>query len=224
MNAGFGKLIDYFGFQEATHGALRLISSDGGHRRERPKAWNGNTLGGFEDGGTIIAPVCSYVVTKDLTLTAKLGNAWAATESAGKMTSSGYFLTSVYVATAVGAFPVVTLTAEANEGADAINTWDISIPIKARAKAQNLLNVYTGANKLNAFKLTAAADAVVLWEDNMPSASDIVHGMMVADISTLSTSGSSAESVANGWTVVEFPPQGVHDYYLSQNIKAERVL
>lgn len=224
MNPGFGKLFDYFGFEEATHGALRLLSCNGNERRERPKGWNGKTLGGFENGGTIISPTCTYTVAKDITLEATLGKSWAAVSSGGIMTKSGYFLTSVVIDTKVAEFPTVTLVAEANEGADAINLWDISIPIKARAKAQNLLGAYTGGGNLNSFMLTAKAEPVVPYENNMPCASDIVHGMMIANVGLLSPSGAVSRTFASGWTMLDFPTQGQHDSYYPYNIIAERTL
>ena len=114
------------------------------------------------------------------------------------MTRSGYMLTGIEVETRERDFPTVTLTGTANEGAPAINTWSVSVSIAARARAQNLMGAISYGGTLRSVRLVASADPVVPYEDNMPCASDIVHGAVNVSGVCAALSGESAPAPASG--------------------------
>ena len=96
------------------------------------------------------------------------------------------------------AFPTVTVSAVANEGEAAINSFAVQdgIPVQARARAQNLLDMVSGGGELQTLSLTLTCDPVVLQENMRPCASDIVNGRIDVEAETLSTSPTDGEPTA----------------------------
>jgi hypothetical protein len=98
----------------------------------------------------------------------------------------------------------VTVESTANEGADAINLFAVSIPIAANAHAQNLLSAIGGSGELQVCTARASCDPVVCAENNMPCASDVVRGKIdvTGDIIMLDA---SAPTAGTGFTLVGDP-------------------
>ena len=197
----FGGVTDYFGLASSR---LVPVSSDSGDSRRRVAVRH---YGRFE-GGDQNAPVAwrnptvTYMVVGDMTLDVALGTAFHAQSGV-----TGYMITSVQIATALGAFPMVTVKAVANEGVAAINVFRApngnayGIPILARAWPQNLLGAVSGGGDLQSFTLTLACDPVVLAENMRPCASDVVSGRLEVEAETRATPLSfNAPSAANGFT------------------------
>lgn len=209
-NAGFGRLIDYFGLESQ---ALKLIASDNGKSRRVVRTSHTGPFDADAAGNAFLNPVCTYMVIGDTTVDVTLGTAWAA----------GYFITELAVLTELGKFPLVTVSATANEGADAINKWRVQVPLLARARAQNLLSAISTSSSLHAVRLVATCDPVVLWENLAPSASDITHGKMVVD-ATVASGGVVDGTAASGWTDVGLPLVCGGTDYNSLKIRVERRL
>lgn len=209
-NAGFGRLVDYFGLESQ---ALKLVASENGASRRVVRTSHTGKFDADESGDTFLNPVCTYMVVGDTTVDVTLGTAWAA----------GYFVTELAVLTEIGKFPLVTVSATANEGADAINKWRVQVPIIARARAQNLLSAISTSSSLRSVRLVATCDPVVLWEDLAPSASDITHGKVVVD-ATVVSGGVVDGTAASGWTDVGLPLVCGGTDYNSMRIRVERRL
>lgn len=191
--------IDYFGLRS---NVLTPIASDSGDNRQRICV---SHTGKFEKGvdnvsGTWRNPRVTYIVRQSGTVSVTLGKAYAAKRSGNTGTVSGYMITSITVETRVGQFPTVTVEAVANEGANAINTWPVSIAVIARSKAQNLLNGVSGGGMLNACTVVACCDPVVIEEDLMPCASDVVHGRIELSATTIATAKEGEPTAAGGFT------------------------
>lgn len=209
-NAGFGRLVDYFGLESQ---ALKLIASDNGKSRRVVRTSHTGPFDADEAGNAFLNPVCTYMVVGNTTVDVTLGKAWTA----------GYFITELAVLTELGKFPLVTVSATANEGADAINMWRVQVPLLARARAQNLLSAISTSSSLHAVRLVATCDPVVLWENLAPSASDITHGKMVVD-ATVASGGVVDGTAASGWTDVGLPLVCGGTDYNSLKIRVERRL
>ncbi len=210
-NTGFNSKVDYFGKASQY---LRLISSQNGARSRLTETSHTGGIDASDLGALLLNPVCTYAVVQDTTLTFTLGKAWAA----------GYMLTQVDIQTRVGQFPIVTFTGTENEGVDAINTWSVSVALKARSKAQNLLSALTDGTRLNAFNLSAKCDPVVLYEDNAPCASDVVHGKLFLNATLISSTSSPSVVVNSPWAVTGREVEGIDAYYNQLTINAERSL
>lgn len=226
----YGDVLDYFNFSSD---ALIPIESDNGDNKKRVCVtnanWNGMTQtdgagkyssGVNETGGIWRNPTVTYVVVKDTTLDVTLGKAFPKTGT----TISGYMITSVAVHTAVGQFPRVTISATANEGADAINTFRVQVSIAARSKAQNLQSAISGGGHLQELTLAATAEPVVCEENLMPSASDIVNGRIEVNALTVSAANQSAPTAGTGFTSVGEPQKTTESSYLSYQITVQKEL
>ena len=217
----FGDVVDYFGL--ASDALVPFESSDGSARPHVATRHYGKSAGASQTGPTWRNPTVKYMVVGDTTLTVNLGKSfekktgtiygpyfsyasskWEFGNHSG-MTESGYMITSVIVETAIAAFPIVTISATANEGADAINAFSVSIPILARARAQNLLGAVSGGGELQSLSILATCDPVVLQEDLAPCASDVVDGRMEVHAETLALNFETAPDAANGFTRTGVP-------------------
>lgn len=201
----FGGAVDYFGLASS---ALVPFESDDGITRPRVVTRHyGKGQGGDETGPVWMNPTTKYMVVANTTFATSLGKAFAAVYSGGTMTRTGYMITSVTIETSIGQFPVVTVSAVANEGADAINTFAISIPILGRARPQNLLNAFSGGGELQAYTLAAMCEPVVMQLALAPCASDAVNGRLEAHGETLAVYGESVPACtsAGGFTEVGTP-------------------
>ena len=234
----FGNVTDWFNLGGD---ALVPISSESGDNKQRVcvtnAIWNasGQTAAGkftrnysvpaddpTETSGVWRNPSVTYMVVRDTTISTLLGKAFPATRSGSTMTVSGYMITSVRVSTSIGAFPSVTVSATANEGADAINLFAVSVPVLARARAQNLLGAFSGGGLMQNCDLVASCAAVVCAENNMPCASDVVQGRLTASATMYAADGEDAPTAANQFTSVGEPKScGDTDYQL-WSITAEK--
>lgn len=225
----FGGVKDWFGLASAN---LIPISSDSGDNRQRICCANATSLSGggagrysagvSETSGIWRNPSVTYRVVGDCTIETQLGKAFAATKSGGVMTISGYMITAVKVSAAIGKFPTVTVQATANEGANAINLFAVSIPVTARARAQYLMGAVEGGGNLQTCEVEAKCEPVVVAENNMPCASDVVHGRYTARAETLTPTNGAAPTAANGFTAVGEPQANGDTEYPGWSITAEK--
>ena len=228
----FGDVTDYFGFASAN---LIPISSDSGDGKRRTCAanatWSGTTQNGGagryssgvnDIGGIWRNPTVTYRVVGDVTFSTQLGKADSATKSGSTMTISGWMITSVRVQTAVGKFPTITVSAVANEGANAINLFNVSVSVVARARAQYLMSAVSGGGNLQTCDIEASCTPVVCAENNMPCASDVVGGKYVARATTYAPGGDAAPTAGNGFTSVGEPKACGDKDYPMWSITAEK--
>lgn len=228
----FGDVTDYFGFASAN---LVPISSDSGDGKRRTCAanatWSGTTQSGGagryssgvnDIGGIWRNPTVTYRVVGDVTFSTQLGKAYSATKSGSTMTISGWMITSVRVQTAVGKFPTITVSAVANEGANAINLFSVSVSVVARARAQYLMSAVSGGGNLQTCDIEASCTPVVCAENNMPCASDVVGGKYVARATTYAPGGDAAPTAGNGFTSVGEPKACGDKDYPMWSITAEK--
>ena len=234
----FGGVADYFGLASD---ALIPIASTTGDTRHRVAVSHGGKYESDvnEIGGIWRNPSVTYVVKANTTVAVQLGKAWAATftgsGSKRKMTVSGYMTTTVEIVTEIGKFPTVTVSAVANEGANAVNNFtenkdkfNVSVPVVARSKAQNLLNAISGGGYLQSCRLVAACDPVVCEENLMPCASDIVNGRYELSAETLAPNGEAAPTMTaasgtnGGFALIDDPRQGRDCDFIRYTIEARK--
>ena len=204
-----GVVIDYF---KLSSDSLVPIASTSGDTRHRVAVSHG---GKYESGVNEVGkvwrnPSVTYVVKENTTVSVQLGKAFPPLNAAGEVVAvgastiavSGYMITTVEIVTEVGKFPTVTVSAVANEGANAINNFtenkdkfNVSVPVVARSKAQNLLGAISGGGHLQSCRLVAACDPVVCEENLMPCASDIVNGRYELSAETLAPNGEDAPTM-----------------------------
>lgn len=229
-----GGAIDYFNLSSD---ALVPIAATTGDTRHRVAVSHGGKYeSGVNDiGGIWRNPSVTYAVVKDTTVAVQLGKGFAARESGSTMTVSGYMITTVEINTEVGKFPTVTVSAVANEGANAINNFtvnankfNVSVPVVARSKAQNLLGAISGGGYLQSCRLVAACDPVVCEENLMPCASDIVNGRYELSAETLAPNGEAAPTMTaasgtnGGFALIDDPRQGRDCDFVRYTIQARR--
>lgn len=224
----FGKVVDYFSLGGAS---LVPISSSSGDGKKRTCACNATWSGGSQNGGAgryssgvndiggvWRNPTVTYQVVGNTTISLNLGKAYA-----GSGTSlSGYMITSVRVRTQVGKFPTVTVSAVANEGADAINKFAVSIYVQARARAQNLLSAISGGGNLQSCEAAATCTPVVCAENNMPCASDVVQGKYTVKGTTYAPGNESAPTAGTGFTSIGEPKSNGDKEYPMWEITVEK--
>jgi hypothetical protein len=231
----FGDLTDWFGLASST---LIPISSDAGDNRQRivTRHYGRYKYGAYQGAdatsGIWRNPTVRYMVVGDMTLSLFLGDAFAATTSGGGMTITGYMIASVSIDTRSGQFPIVTVQGTANEGADAINLFTVKVPILARARAQNLLGAISGGGDLQACSLVATCDPVVLAENMMPCASDVVGGRFELNAETLAPNREAAPTMAaastsdninyGGFTLIDSPAIGEGANYRRYSVTARK--
>jgi hypothetical protein len=212
----FGSVFDYFGYASADLVPIASASGDTYHRvtaHHYGKAASGVN----ERGGIWRNPSVTYLVKRNTTVSAVLGRAFAGTSG-----RSGYMITAVAVETVVGQFPTVTIAATANEGRDAINKFSVSIPVVARSKAQNLLDAISGGGILQRLTMSANCDAVVLEENLMPCASDIVNGRFEVSAETIAPNSDAPPAAANGFTTTDVPESMRDGDYMRYSLTARK--
>lgn len=228
----FGGVTDYFGLASS---ALVPVSSTTGDTRHRVAVSHSGKYesGVNEIGGIWRNPSVTYVVKANTTVIVQLGKAWAATftgsGSSRKMTVSGYMITTVEIVTEVGKFPTVTVSAVANEGANAVNNFtenknkfNVSVPVVARSKAQNLLGAISGGGYLQRCSLVATCDPVVCEENLMPCASDIVNGRYELSAETLAANAEAAPTMNGVFALIDDPRQTRESDYIRYTIEARK--
>ena len=228
----FGGVTDYFGLASS---ALVPVSSTTGDTRHRVAVSHSGKYesGVNEIGGIWRNPSVTYVVKANTTVIVQLGKAWAATftgsGSSRKMTVSGYMITTVEIVTEFGKFPTVTVSAVANEGANAVNNFtenknkfNVSVPVVARSKAQNLLGAISGGGYLQRCSLVATCDPVVCEENLMPFASDIVNGRYELSAETLAANAEAAPTMNGVFALIDDPRQTRESDYIRYTIEARK--
>ncbi len=245
MTNMFSEITDWFALGS---NALVPIASTAGDTRHRVAASHG---GKYESGVNAAGPIwrnpsVSYVVKADVTIAIKLGLGFPATYSDPgsrlHMAISGYMIASVEIITEIGRHPVVIVSAVANEGnrltgegANAVNNFavnankfNVSVPVVARSKAQNLLGAISGGGHLQSCRLVAACDPVVCEENLMPCASDIVNGRYELSAETLAPNGEAAPTMTaasgtnGGFALIDDPKQDRDRDYTRYSISARR--
>lgn len=237
-----GGCVDYFGLASD---ALIPISSTNGDTRHRVAVSHG---GKYESGVNEVGkvwrnPSVTYVVKANTTVAVQLGKAWKPRNADGqevavgasKIAVSGFMITTVEIVTEVGKFPTVTVSAVANEGANAVNNFienknkfNVSVPVVARSKAQNLLNAISGGGHLQSCRLVAACDPVVCEENLMPCASDIVNGRYELSAETLAPNEEAAPTMTaasgtnGGFALIDDPRQGRDCDFMRYTIQARK--
>ena len=218
----FGNLTDWFGLETAD-GPLMLVGSNSGDSRSVVETAGtsgsgsnvksghlaiqtaNSSIGGFERGGILLNPVCTYRIRKPGTVTINLGKAYGqATVSGTGSTSnpyridvSGYMLVSGEYATAADGEPLLVVRGTANEGftrnssgrpsaalTDAINRWSVTLDVNPDHIAQDPLSAVSSGGELTECKTLITCDPVVPMENGMPCASDVVHGKVVVTATT----------------------------------------
>lgn len=237
-----GGCIDWFGLSSS---ALVPIASTTGDTRHRVAVSHG---GKYESGVNEVGkvwrnPSVTYAVKANTTVAVQLGKAWRPRNAAGQEVAvgastiavSGFMITTVEIVTEVGKFPTVTVSAVANEGANAVNNFtvnankfNVSVPVVARSKAQNLLNAISGGGHLQSCRLVAACDPVVCEENLMPCASDIVNGRYELSAETLAPNGEAAPTMTaasganGGFALIDDPRQGRDCDFMRYTIEARK--
>ena len=237
-----GGCIDWFGLSSS---ALVPIASTTGDTRHRVAVSHG---GKYESGVNEVGkvwrnPSVTYVVKANTTVAVQLGKAWKPRNAAGQEVAvgastiavSGFMITTVEIVTEVGKFPTVTVSAVANEGANAVNNFtanankfNVSVPVVARSKAQNLLNAISGGGHLQSCRLVAACDPVVCEENLMPCAPDIVNGRYELSAETLAPNGEAAPTMTaasgtnGGFALIDDPQQGRDCDFIRYMIEARK--
>lgn len=237
-----GGCIDWFGLSSS---ALVPIASTTGDTRHRVAVSHG---GKYESGVNEVGkvwrnPSVTYAVKSNTTVAVQLGKAWKPRNASGQEVAvgastiavSGFMITTVEIVTEVGKFPTVTVSAVANEGANAVNNFtvnankfNVSVPVVARSKAQNLLNAISGGGHLQSCRLVAACDPVVCEENLMPCASDIVNGRYELSAETLAPNGEAAPTMTaasgtnGGFALIDDPQQGRDCDFVRYTIQARR--
>ena len=230
----FGTVVDFFGLAS---NALVPIASTTGDTRHRVTAAHGGKYesGVNQVGGIWRNPSVTYVVKANTTVSVQLGKGFAAQRSGSTMTVSGFMITTVEINTEVGKFPTVTVSAVANEGANAVNNFtenknkfNVSVPVVARSKAQNLLGAISGGGHLQRCVLVATCDPVVCEENLMPCASDIVNGRYELAAETLAAENNAAPTMASasgsngGFALIDDPKQTSESDFVRYTIQARR--
>ena len=229
---GFGYVNDFFNLANASLVPISSSSGDGKKRTCAANAnWGGSTQNGGagrysngvnDIGGVWRNPTVTYLVVGNTTISLNLGKAFAATKLGSIMTVSGYMITSVRVRTLVGKFPTVTVSAVANEGADAINLFAVNIPVQARARAQNLLSAISGGGNLQSCEVAATCTPVVCAENNMPCASDVVQGKYTVKGTTYAPNNENAPMAGTGFTSIGEPKSNGDKEYPMWEITVEK--
>lgn len=200
-----GGVTDYFGFADAALVPIRATNGDDKKRICVSHTGKYESTGNA-DSGIWRNPSVTYRLIADRTFTIVFGRAYGRSGSS----VSGYMITDVEVRTLVGEFPLVTISAVANEGVNAINDFSLTLTLRAVAHAQNLQGAISGGGELQSCTLRAHCDPVVIEENMMPVASDVVRGVIEVQGETIASGGQNAPTAANGF-VIRGVPKGESD-------------
>jgi hypothetical protein len=221
---------DFFGL--ASSALVPIASTNGDEYHRATAAHNGKYENGVNQiSGVWRNPSVTYVVKANTTVSVQLGKAFAAQKSGSTMTRSGYMITTVEIVTEIGKFPTVTVSAVANEGANAVNNFtvnankfNVSVAVVARSKAQNLLNAISGGGYLQRVTLRGTCDPVVCEENLMPCASDIVNGRYELAAETVAPNGEAAPTMASaaGFAMVGVPKVGADSNFVRYSIDGRK--
>lgn len=196
-----GKLTDWFGL-ETSNGPLMLVASNSGAKRTVIETSHTGALaiqtgnssaGAFERGGILLNPTCTYRIRKSGSVLIRLGCSWKRLVAS----ESGYMLVSAEYATAADGEPVLVVRGAANEGAPAINSWSAYLHVNPDHIAQDPMGAVSGGGELTECKTLITCDPVVLMDNGMPCASDIVHGKVVVTATTNAYLGENAPTASS---------------------------
>lgn len=217
----FGNVEDYFGLSSI---AMVAVESSSGDMWQHVSVTQSGKASNNQSGSQTSAkqwrnPSVTYKVMRPTTINVTLGKAFG-----GSSGSTGYMITGVEVRTAAGQLPTITVTGTANEGVDAINLFPVSISISPRSKAQNLMGAVSGGGNLVSLSLRASCDPVVVVEDLLPVASDVVHGVVEVSAETVATGGESAPGAGSGFTLTALPVSKGEASYVRHQVTVRKEL
>lgn len=225
------SVVDFFNL--GSDALIPIASEDGSNVRRVVTRSYGKTGGMSSDmsasqqsGKKWLYPSVRYMVVGNCMLSFTLGKGYRAPDAY----HTGYMLTQATVETRDGEFPIVTLGGTANEGtassaADAVNTFPVSVPVAARARAQNLMAAATGdVGAMHSAVLSASCDPVVLAEDMIPCASDVCGGKVGVSFEILVDAGAPAPDAADGFSINQRAVSSVPPNYALYRLDVERSL
>lgn len=233
----FGDVVDYFNLDDGT--TLRAIESSSNEGLPRVDGVaNGKFASSAMAAAALMNPSVSYAFVSQYTREFWIwdgaghpvwigGLAGIILGQAFGSGGRGYMITSVTFTTAAGQRPQMTVTATANEGADAINRWPISIDVSPRSVAQNLMGAFSipSGSYLNSLTLTAACDPVVVMQDLQPVASDVVRGRIEVSAEIVQTTATAtAPTAANGFELTASSINGTEAGFRVYSLTARRAL
>lgn len=207
----FSSVTDFFGY-----GSANLVPIESKSGEDMPRIVTrhyGKFLGRYnQQNGADAAsslvwlnPTVRYMVVGNVNFVIQLGKAWKGTAGhAFSQGVTGYMITSATIETRERSFPIITVSATANEGVNAINQFDIAVSVLPRARAQNLLGALNpGTGHLQSCTLQASCDPVVLAENMAPCASDVANGRIDVSGDVLSATGAlSSLGAGSGFTLI----------------------
>lgn len=233
----FGNVVDYFGLCTAgwqyvggkwiynlNGSKLVLLASNSGDTRSRDafRAY-GKTVNGVATGATLRNPSVTYGVVDDLDIGLTLGTSYG-----------DYMLTGVEVSTAAGERPTITLTGTANEGANAVNLFQINnIVVSPRSKAQNLMSAIgydSNSSKLVRCSMRATCEPVIVFAPVngtvTPVASDVVNGIVevAADVMQTSQGNAPWANSGAGFALVGLDNKNGEASYIQYGVTARKEL
>lgn len=243
----WGECTDYFGAEAASSGVLMLVRSESGASRAnvaptgvvsttsgnittvRPGALaiqSGNSaVGAFFQGPELLNPVCTYRVKAAGTVTFTLGKAWSSL--------GNYMLVAGEYRTKADGEPTLTLRGVANEGADAINTWQVTFNVDPDHVAQDRVfqdrygtrySAVSGGGELIECNTVASCNPVVPRINGTPCASDVVRGKLTVNAVTAAYGGESAPTADSGFVLAGVPKEGSDVDFFTYSFTAERSL
>lgn len=236
----FGNVTDYFGVEGGFGmSALMLVRADSGARRNTvatagaSSTTNGNitTIGAgklaiqvadsavaaYWAGNELINPVCTYRVKEAGSVSFTLGKAY-------RHPLGDFMLVAVEYRTRADGEPALVLRGVANEGADAINKWTVSLYVCPDHVAQDPLAAVSGGGELVTCDTVASAEPVVIYENGLPCASDIVRGRVAVKATTSAYGGEAAPSAGSGFLPVAAPRAEEDVDFTTYSFEAERSL
>lgn len=225
----FGYLTDFFNLETADGPLMLVASTDGATRSVTETSHSGalaikttdSSVGAFERGGILLNPTCTYRIRKSGNVQIQLGKAWAKTGTV----KSGYMIVSAEYATASDVESVLVVRGAANEGADAINRWNVNISVNPDHIAQDPMGAVSGGGEMTECKTLVTCDPVVPMENGMPCASDVVHGKVVVTATTNAYLGESAPTASGSFIETNGDPNSETDVdFITYSFKAERSL
>ena len=225
----FGILTDWFDI-DSENGPLMLVSSRSGATRNAVETSHTGALaiqtadssvGAFERGGILMNPVCTYRIRKEGRVTIPLGKAWPMVGTS----KSGYMITRAEYATSADGEPVLVVRGTANEGADAINRWNVNLSVNPDHIAQDPMGAVSGGGEMTECKTIITCDPVVPYENGMPCASDVVHGKVIVEATTNAFLGESAPTARSPYIETNGNPNSETDVdFTTYSFMAERSL
>lgn len=236
----FSHVTDYFGLADGTTKFVPFYSDEGANRQRivtrHYGKFSGSGFSGASATSTVVwrNPTVKYMVVGNKRLQVTLGKAFPKIAPLGRVTHTGYMITSVTIETAAKQFPVITIQGTANEGVDAINTFPVNVPIAANARPQNLLEAFaTTAGELQSCTLSASCDPVVLTENMVPCASDVVGGRYELQAEIRQDSGGTEPTMSvrtvgangvvyGGFEIISSTPRGGGVDYRRRIVTARR--